>query len=863
MVASFQSIDRPMRKSLILAPLLALALASLLFMSVSSFGDRAVGLSLSAPTTCPSGGCAAGQRLNFKVEFSVTPLFSSSPNTQVCVYAPADGHSGAGTQPWADASSGWISTTGIQSGVTYTSGETASVCTDNANSDDFLLGAYTTHTASVIDQLEFAFHIAPTTDQPGKITVKVFELDDFGNVVATQSYEKNIPVAVAAMATTVYVAETEALCGTFDPCYINSGDDEPAGLGTGLRDAVLALDAGGEIVILSDYPIKANSVHIDKALTIRGYQNARITYNGSACNEPMLSVLAGATLKDLTINDGLCVSPSRNLIEVNSAGDVAIENNTLNNGHRAIHVLDNTGNVTVAFNQIANNLDYAVYRNPGSGSGSVAIFANNMMDNRSGVQVNCNNLGTANHNFWGEGISATGSASNCYVTNGKRLGAPILLNSGAAGVQAIRHTVTLTKTSAFNGKISLQRSSGSDDYNVIIVNHGQGGEDNVPFLNAGTEPIEACSNFYDIFLDKGAVASDLSLSFKYDLNSSCINTIESSSYCGQTTNPELYPLWWHDPANNITNGWAQTGRPGGQTTVCDMANDQITVTINNAVGRPGLSNDLNYTPFVVGLPIDDGVSLSQFTATFNVTENNLRWTTTSETNVRGFHILRSNTQTGTYTRISPLIPAIGDTYIGGIYRYTDDDITYTRTYYYKLEVINDYGASIETYGPVSVLTATATPTRTQTRTPTLTRTATPVYYRSPTSYYRASTATPSGPTQVRTYGPTPTGTAGTKPAFEPTSEQDPAYPPDSGYPNDEDYENGGEGYPVTGERETPDASPPGQTDQTGTKGAPPATDTETQGPGRPIQWVYLLLGAVSGLAFLGAGSVILIKTRLQ
>ena len=49
------------------------------------------GLTMTGPLACPSTGCAAGQRLNFTVEFNLA-LYDPTlqPNVQVCLYAPTD-----------------------------------------------------------------------------------------------------------------------------------------------------------------------------------------------------------------------------------------------------------------------------------------------------------------------------------------------------------------------------------------------------------------------------------------------------------------------------------------------------------------------------------------------------------------------------------------------------------------------------------------------------------------------------------------------------------------------------------------------------------------------------------------------------
>ncbi|MDY6872407.1 MAG: right-handed parallel beta-helix repeat-containing protein [Chloroflexota bacterium] len=839
-----------MRKPFRIAPLIALALAVVIVTAGSSIADRADRLTLVSPSTCPAGGCAAGQRLNYEVEYSVTPDFDSGANTQVCVYA---------TSGWADFSNGWLSDEGLLSKKNYTLGETDSVCTNNAGAYDWFAGAYAElDSDDMSDRLEFALNITASASSSGEIIVKVFELNDSASWEETSQFQSDTISPVAALDDDVFVADTAADCGGYAPCFINSGDDLAEGIGTGLRDAVLAQNPGDDIVILGNYPIKGQTVLIDKAVTISGMNDGAITtYSGAACNNAMLLVESGATVQDLAISDGDCDSPSRTLIEVDSSDDVTIEHNTLSGGNFAIDVKNNSAAVTVAFNQIENNNYPAVY-NRGSAN-KVDVYANNILNNGSTYQINCNSHGTADHNFWGEGAPASGSALNCDVVNGKQLGAAIELSEGDVGVEAIRQQVTSLETGLFNDNIFVKHDGGSD-YTLIIVNHGQGSDANIPFNNDGAGYLRACSNFYDVFLPEESLPTNLELSIQYDLNSQCTSTIESTEYCGSSQS-EKYPLWWYDPLNGLTEGWERTT----QNMTCDMEKNRVTVIIDNS-GHPNLATDLASVPLVAGLPGQAGITLSQMTIRFDGDENIINWTTSTETNVIGFHVLRSDNSDGPYARVSPRIDSYGNPSVGGIYNYTDNDIVFRRTYYYKLEVVNEEGETIETHGPVSVLTSTATPTVTLTRTPTITRTpyptrtSTPYYYRSPTSYYRPATATPrSGPTQVRTYGPTPTPnrTSQTKPTYDPTMGE-------GGFPAEDPAGTEiAQGYPLPERGADSDRTTTPQTGSSGQDGSGTGPDGTGSGElsGRPrVQWIYLAAGAASGLVLLAATSFALSKT---
>ncbi len=250
--------------------------------------------------------------MNFSVSFPLSPE-SYTPNTQVCVYAPTGG--------WADFSTGWLSDEGLDSGQAYTSGETGGLCTSLAPTNyEWITGAYTTLTTGYTnDSLEFALNIGSSATVSGDIRVLVFETDGSGNWVETSDFT-SASVSVASHASTVYVANSAADCGSNSPCFVNSSDNLDGGLGTGLRDAVNAASAGDTLQILGEYKVKSEAVLIDKAVTVTGVDDAAISSESTSCTESLLSITAGAAVENLTL-DGTCSSSHRTLIEINSSSE--------------------------------------------------------------------------------------------------------------------------------------------------------------------------------------------------------------------------------------------------------------------------------------------------------------------------------------------------------------------------------------------------------------------------------------------------------------------------------------------------------------------------------------------------------------
>ena len=96
------------------------------------------------------------------------------------------------------------------------------------------------------------------------------------------------------------------------------------------------------------------------------------------------------------------------------------------------------------------------------------------------------------------------------------------------------------------------------------------------------------------------------------------------------------------------------------------------------------------------------VELTVFTAQSKHNYILLTWTTQTETENLGFHLYRSLTEDGEYTKITKeLIPGSGNSDEAHSYSYIDCDLWSGNTRYYKLADV-DFGGNMHFHGPVSV-----------------------------------------------------------------------------------------------------------------------------------------------------------------
>jgi hypothetical protein len=95
------------------------------------------------------------------------------------------------------------------------------------------------------------------------------------------------------------------------------------------------------------------------------------------------------------------------------------------------------------------------------------------------------------------------------------------------------------------------------------------------------------------------------------------------------------------------------------------------------------------------------IELSSFEAEGFYRKVLIAWSTESEIDNAGFNILRSESQSGPFSKINDsLISAQGSPTMGASYEYVDEEVKNRKTYYYKLEDIDLNGKS-NMHGPVS------------------------------------------------------------------------------------------------------------------------------------------------------------------
>ncbi len=105
------------------------------------------------------------------------------------------------------------------------------------------------------------------------------------------------------------------------------------------------------------------------------------------------------------------------------------------------------------------------------------------------------------------------------------------------------------------------------------------------------------------------------------------------------------------------------------------------------------------------------VELTSFSAQVVDNQVTLSWSTATETENLGFHIFRSMSESGDFSRITnELIKGAGSSDQAHRYSFTDKDVVVGNTYYYKLQDV-DFNGNMAFHGPISVTVEASAPTK--------------------------------------------------------------------------------------------------------------------------------------------------------
>jgi hypothetical protein len=205
-----------------------------------------------------------------------------------------------------------------------------------------------------------------------------------------------------------------------------------------------------------------------------------------------------------------------------------------------------------------------------------------------------------------------------------------------------------------------------------------------------------------------------SSSFVYNMN----NSTWDVTLAGTRTSTSTWKSGDGDNDNDVTDeGYATYN----STYVWEWAMVyEFSVDLSQCSGNPTIKvNSAHNSPSKDGkedvvIPPEGDITIAIELTSFSVAcvdgVVQLQWTTQTETENMGYHVYRSKIEDGQYTKITrELILGAGSSDEAHDYAYTDRDVEYSNTYYYKLQDV-DFNGNIAFHGPISVTVEAVKPT---------------------------------------------------------------------------------------------------------------------------------------------------------
>jgi hypothetical protein len=449
--------------------------------------------------------------------------------------------------------------------------------------------------------------------------------------------------------------------GTFTPASGNaitvSGNYTNDAGDANYSNASLTLNTGGTTFTLTSGTVSGNVTLSSQTIQLNGgTMSANLTLNGSG---PQTINGTGTTsLAGLTVTNG-------NQVNLGGQTRTVTGNVVLNNS---------TGTITSGTLRMAGTSAQTI---SGSGSGTVA---NLEVNNSSGVTLNrpitltgtltmtTGNLTTTNTNILTTPATSGGSASS--FVNG-----PLAISGSS-----YPRTYPIGKSTAYR-PISIG-GSGTATIRAEMIN--------TPPNGAGLSGLARISQvrYFNVDLISGSVSSP-TITINYEAD---------DGVAGPPNGPSNLRVARSTDNNNwVSIGGTGSGSPSGS----------ITSSATTFEASP------NPTYFALGSFTNDNplpVQLSSFTLTPRQRSIELVWQTESESENKGFIILRSESETGGYQEIASYLntPALlgqGTTSSATRYRYVDShNLQPGRAYWYKLVDV-DYSGRRHEHQPMSVQTA--------------------------------------------------------------------------------------------------------------------------------------------------------------
>jgi len=468
----------------------------------------------------------------------------------------------------------------------------------------------------------------------------------------------NKRAVIGLISTLIILAATCGITSAADQVVTNNND---SGAGS-LRQAIADVGSGEEITFAADYTITLSSkLTIGRSMTITGSGVGQtiIDGNNSVLCFDVTGGIVNVTISGLTIQNGSGSScggiESEETLTLN---DCAIQNNSCTWwGAAGINIIG--GSLTM------NNCTVSGNSNTGSpilGGGGLRTLA-------TATVSNC-----------------TFSGNSTISTNGNSAGGFFCQNVGATITNC-----TFSNNTAVNGGGGYDGSNGS----LTIANCLLGGNS-----STGGDGDDIDAGGIDTIVNNGYNLVEVSDGYTFNATGDITGQQANLFGTGKTTQTLA--------ANGTANGtWTLALEAGS------VAIDQIPQSAgsNDYNGCPGVDQRIHTRPTGSGTTNNRDlgsyeydapllVELISLTASRGEKNIHICWETASELYNAGFHIWRSDSRDGLYTRITDnLIPATGSPLWGAAYEWIDTGAVPGCAHHYQLEDI-DFDSTNRFHGPI-------------------------------------------------------------------------------------------------------------------------------------------------------------------